>query len=385
MSETSTAAATGQQDAVKANWDALKGWDSDVIEAPPTPKEENVQNQDVVESEKVTEEKPEPTAEETTEKETETKPKWAESGENKEGSEAALDEDAPTLEFKPEDIKDVPQEFDESDWRSVGNDLGLSIKENSWEEFQAAVKEQYVPKTEYEKALKLSEKEVLAKFSPEVAAAIELANMGVPQELIFEPTKQIDGYLALEDSALVREDLKAQGYTDELADAKMEKLIEDGKVETEAKILRFELGKQKESVLQQRQQIVSQRAAEIEQVQKQTKEREITQLKETLNNTSEFMGINLTKEAKELIAKKLQSGAYEKELSTPQLKVNAILHKEFGQKFTEYAKNKFRSEGKMAEVKKLANVPPIKSPSAGVEKVNTQTNGNWDALKGIVP
>jgi hypothetical protein len=160
MSETSTAAATEQQDAVKANWDALKGaldvvYDNPITEQPPTQEKESVQNQDVVESEKVTEEKPEPATEETTEKETETKPEGAESGENKEGSEAAHDEDAPTLEFKPEDIKDVPQEFDESDWRSVGNDLGLSIKENSWEEFQAAVKEQYVPKTEYEKALKL--------------------------------------------------------------------------------------------------------------------------------------------------------------------------------------------------------------------------------------
>jgi len=385
MSETSTAAATEQQDAVKANWDALKGWDSDVIEAPPTQEKETVQNQDVVESEKVTEEKPETTTEETT-KEKEIEAEKPETGDDKKESEAApTEEDAPILEFKPEDIKDVPQEFDESDWRSVGNDLGLSIKENSWEEFQAAVKEQYVPKTEYEKALKLSEKEVLAKFSPEVAAAIELANMGVPQELIFEPTKQIDGWLALEDAALVREDLKALNYSDEDADSKIEKLIEDGKLERDARLIRIELGKQKEAVLQQRQQIVSQKAAEIEQVQRQTKEREITQLKEALNNTSEFMGVNLTKEAKETLIKKIQSGAYEKELSSAQLKVNAILHKEFGQKFTEYAKNKFRSEGKMAEVKKLANVPPVKAPSAGVEKVNTQTNGNWDALKGIVP
>ena len=209
--------------------------------------------------------------------------------------------------------------------------------------------------------------------------------MGIPKELIFEPTKQIDGWLALDNSALVREDLKYRGYDEDVIDNKMEELTAEGKIDIKAKELRFDLGKGREEILQQRQQIVSQRAAEIEQVQKQSKEREINQLKETLNNTSEFMGVNLTKEAKELIAKKLQSGAYEQELSTPQLKVNAILHKEFGQKFTEYAKNKFRSEGKMTEVKKLANVPPLKTTSAGVEKVNTQTNGNWDALKGIVP
>lgn len=383
MSETSTAAATEQQDAVKANWDALKGWDTDVIETPPAPKEENVQNQDVVESEKVTEEKPETTTEEATE--TETKPEEVKEGETKDAAQTEASEEASILEFKPEDIKDVPLEFEEGDWRGVGADLGLSITENSFEAFQSAVKDQYVPKAEYEKALKLSEKDILSQFPPEIASAIELAKMGVPKELIFEPTKQIDGYLSLEDSALVREDLKAQGYTDELADAKMEKLIEDGKVETEAKILRFELGKQKEAVLQQRQQMVSQRAAEIEQVQKQTKEREINQIKEALNNTSEFVGVPLTKELKDAVAKKIQAGAYDKELSSAQLKVNAILHKEFGQKFTEYAKNKFRSEGKMAEVKKLANVPPIKPLSGGVEKVTTQTNGNWDALKGILP
>lgn len=390
MSETSTAAVTEQQDAVKANWGVLKEamdvvYDRQPVEQTTQKTEESVQNQDVVKEQQVKDETQEAVEKtETTENQEtkeETKAEKPDSGDENKEKEAALKEDAPIFELKPEDIKDAPLEFEEGDWRGVGHDLGLSIKENSFESFQEAVKEQYVPKTEYEKALQLSEKEVLAKFKPEVAAAIELANMGVPQELIFEPTKQIDGYLSLEDSALVREDLKAQGYTEELTDAKMEEMIEAGKVETAAKILRFELGKQKEAILQQRQQIVEQRTAEIAQVQRQTKEKENTQIKEALNNMSEFIGVPLTKEAKEVIAKKLQAGAYDKELSSAQLKVAAILHKEFGQRFTEHMKNKFLNDGKMAEVKKLSNVPPVVTSSAGVEKQTTQL-GNWEALKG---
>jgi hypothetical protein len=384
MSDTSTAAVTEQQDAVKANWDALKNWEQPAAEQPaPTP--ESVQNKDVVKADQVKDEVAEPAKPETPdnqEKKEEPKSDTPEAKKDEKADEPPK-EDAPLLELKPEDIKDVPTEYEEGDWRGVGVDLSLNVKENTFEAFQEAIKEQYVPKADYEKALKLSEKEVFAKLSPEAATAMELLNLGVPQELIFEPTKQIDGYLALDDSALVREDLKAQGYAEDLVDAKMEEMVEASKVETAAKILRFELGKQKNTILQQRQQIVEQRKAEIEQVQKQSKEKEITQIKEALNNTSEFIGVSLSKEAKEAIAKKLQAGAYDKELSTAQLKVNAILHKEFGQRFTEHMKNKFLNEGKMAEVKKLANVPPVIAPAAGVEKATTQTD-NWGALKGLV-
>jgi hypothetical protein len=373
MSETTQATVTEQPSAVSANWDALK--DIDVVVETTTVKEEsNPQNTDVQPDAKVEDVKTEtePKAEE---------PKEAEKAEETKEESKEEEPKAPSFELKAEDIKDVPQTYEEGDWRAVAQDLGVSIKENSWEEFQNTFKEQFVPKSEFEKVEKLSREKILSEFSPEVAAAIELANLGVPQDLIFEPTKQIDGWLALDSSALVREDLKARGYSDDVIDAKIEKLIEDDKLERDASLIREELKIAREQTLQQRTQIVQQKTEEKQRVQQQLKEQEFTQLTKALDNKQEFMGTQLSKEVKEAILKKAQTGAYDSVLSDPSFKVEAILYKEYGQKMTEYIKTKAFSEGKLTEVKKLSNIPPVESKTAGgVEQ--PKSSDNWAALKG---
>lgn len=380
MAEQTTASETAQQDVVKANWDALKNWDVEVVETTTPTKDESEQNKDVVETEKVAEEKPAAESEKTETENTEVNKENLDTDkkitENK--SEEAENEE---LELKPEDIKEVPVEFEDGDWRAVAKDLGFDAKDNSWEDFVAAHKDNFVSKAEHEKVTQISKEAVMSQFKPEIAAAIKLYEMGVPQELIFEPTKEIDAYLKLDAPALVREDLRLKGMTEDLIDAKMESLTEEGKVESTAKLLQFELNKQREHILNTQQNIISQRAAEIERVQKHAKEQELTQLKEALNNTSEFLGAKLTKEAKEIIAKKLQSGAYEKELSSPQAKIAALLQKEFGQKYVDYAKSKARSDGKMEVVKKLANVPPKQNSGIAIEKEPIETGDNWAAAK----
>lgn len=382
MSDQKNAAATEQVDSAKANWDALRE-----PVAVQTESKTQTQNTDIQEDAKVAEEKPaEATAgenKETAAQPTETKEKTKETTA---GADKGYAAEITTLELKPEDVDNVPESFEDGDWRGVGNDLKLVVKDNSFESFLEAHKENYVPKAEYEKAAKLSREDVLSKFKPEIAAAIELVDLGVPQDLIFEPTKQIDGYLALEDSELVRADLKARDYTDEMIDTKMESMVEAGKVKAEADIIRLELGKQKQQVLNTRTQIVQQKTAERELVQKQLKDREIAQLKEVLNNKSEFMGVPLSKDVKEAIAKKLQSGGYDDDLAKAEAKVDTILYKQFGSKLAEHIKTKAFADGKLSEVKKLSNVPEVKSQTAGSVKVSQEqqeSDNAFGALKGV--
>lgn len=384
MSEQSTAVETTTQDASGPNWDVLKEAIGITVEQPKTQETpiEN-QNKDVQEEDKAqdgiateTETQPEET--------TETKPE----GETKPETETAAEttETEAVIEFKPEDIADVPESYEEGDWRGVAQDLGITIKENSWEAFQNTFKENFVPKAEVEAAKQISKEQVLAQFEPELAAAIELVDLGVPKELIFEPTKIVDGYLALDDAALLREDLKARGYTEEMIDTKMETFIEEGKVKAQADILRHELGLEKQKILNTRTQIVQERKAAREQAAIQQKEQEFIQMKEALNNTSDFMGTTLSNAVKEQLIKKIQSGAYDKEFSNPQAKIAYVLQKELGQKFTEQIKNKFLSKGKDDVMKKLSNVPPIKGQTAAVQKPdNTPTDENnpFAALKGL--
>jgi len=190
-----------------------------------------------------------------------------------------------------------------------------------------------------------------------VAAAIELAALGIDKALIFEPTKQIDGWLSLESAALVREDLKARGFSEDSIDAKIEQLIENDKLERDATLIREELKIAREQTLQQRTQLVQQKTQERERVLLQAKEQEFTQLKQVLDNKQDFMGINVSKDAKEAIVRKIQAGVYDKKFSSPEFKLNAILQEEFGAKIPEFIRTKAFNEGKMTEVKKLANLP----------------------------
>jgi len=381
MSETTQATVTEQPSAVSANWDALKELSDVVVSEPPKTEETptETQNKDVQEEAKVQEVKE---TTETTEAKTETK---EETKETTEPAKTETEEETatePVLELKSDDVKDAPQTFEEGDWRAVAQDLGVSIKENSWEEFQNTFKEQFVPKAELEQVAQLSKEKLLAEFPPEIAAAIELASLGIDKALIFEPTKQIDGWLSLESAALVREDLKARGFSEDSIDAKIEQLIENDKLERDANLIREELKIAREQTLQQRTQLVQQKTQERERVLLQAKEQEFTQLKQVLDNKQDFMGINVSKDAKEAIVRKIQAGVYDKKFSSPEFKLNAILQEEFGAKIPEFIRTKAFNEGKMTEVKKLANVPPVKSPTAPAVKQSEAQSDNWAALRG---
>lgn len=376
MSETTQATVTEQPSAVSANWDALKELSDVVVTEQPKTEETptETQNKDVQEDAKVEEVK-----ETTQATETKEEPKETTETAKTELKEETAEE--PVLELKSDDVQDVPQVFEEGDWRAVAQDLGVSIKENSWEEFQNTFKEQFVPKAELEQAAQLSREKVLSEFPPEVAAAIELAALGIDKALIFEPTKQIDGWLSLESAALVREDLKARGFSEDSIDAKIEQLIENDKLERDANLIREELKIAREQTLQQRTQLVQQKTQERERVLLQAKEQEFTQLKQVLDNKQDFMGINVSKDAKEAIVRKIQAGVYDKKFSSPEFKLNAILQEEFGAKIPDFIRTKAFNEGKMTEVKKLANIPPVKSPTAPAVKQSEAQSDNWAALR----
>ena len=342
-----------QPSVVKPIWEAMGGQEDAVTNiAAPTPT--NIQTEDVINP--PADEPLEPIKTETTEsaKETPAEPAKVEPAK----VEVAASDDV--LELSVSDIKDLPVTHDESSWKGVASDLGFDIAEDTFEALTQTFKENYVPKAEVEKLAAVNKESLFATLKPEVATALELIEMGVPQELAFNPTKIQDDYLAMDSASLVRESLAAQkGWDEDMVDAKMEELVSDqDKLEVQAKIIRANLNQVKQEILQEQTQLVQKFTEQKQQEVFRQKVEADNQFKEALTKESTFMGLKLSQEVKDAILTKYSKGAYENTLNAAQAKLRAILQLEYGDKFAKAVQSKAKEEGKAEIVRKLSDVPP---------------------------
>jgi hypothetical protein len=358
MSETITAA-----EKVQANWDALA---SDPIMGDPNfvpvQKEEKIEDKvdkDLIiplekEPEVKVEDKPEP------DKKEEVKP----------------DAD-PVDEFKVtlEDISGVPQKHPDGSYKHIAQQMGVEIEEESLDSF----KSKFIPKEEAEKSAKLSKQELYSSLPPDIATAFQLKELGIPDDLILEPTKEIDGYLKLDDAQLVRANLAAtEGWTEDMINTEMESLDED-KLSHEAKKLRLELNQQKKNIITTKENLVQQYTAEREQVALKLKEQEKTQFKEAMDKVSTFFGVTIPKEVKDALVTKYNNGLYDKDLTAAEMKANFILIKELGDKLTKHVRNKVSADVKKEATDKLLNIPPVK-PGGGGKQETKEVLDNWGPI-----
>lgn len=367
------AAETANTGGVKANWAALEDF-SDVPvkteEKTPEPEKQEVEQQEIK-----TETQPE-VKEETPEnkvEETEPKPEEVKAEEKQE-------EPSP-LEIKLEDIKDIPQEYADGTFQALAKDLyGIDLPEESVDAF----KDFFVPKSELEKVQSITIDSLLSTLKPETAAAIKLIEAGIPEDRIFAPTREIDYHLSLDDAALIRADLEAQGdLTPEIIDNEMEKVASDpAKMKIEADRLRIMLNREKNQVLQERQFYLNKYQQDKQAATLQQREQEKTQVINELNKVSTFMGVPISKEVKEAFIRKYNSGLYDNDLNNPASKAEFIYHKELNDKLTKHIQNKAFEAAKKEEREKLLNVPPKVSGGKKIDTSKQQpTNNHWGALE----
>jgi hypothetical protein len=270
------------------------------------------------------------------------------------------------LEFTLEDVKDAPETFPEDSWRKLSQDLlGTKIEKEDYAEFEKTFKDNFVPKAEAEKLRETIKNDYFSTLNPETAAALELKELGLPDHLLLDPTKEIDGFLALEDTELVRKEYESiKGMTPELVDMKIEEDIADGKIGNKAQLLRVTLNNNREQLLNTKSQLVEKYTAEKQQAIVRQKEQVTTQIKEALNTVSDFLGVNVNKEAKEAVISKLNKGLYDELLNNPANMAKLILYNEFGEKMAKLSKDKALAQGKAEATAKLSNIP-IKTGQVG--------------------
>lgn len=384
MQEEQNAGVMQQQEAVKANWAALQ-------ELTQTEETETVQqNQETAPDQTAdTVDNPDPQGLNTEKDDesqdsdkTEEEKKDVENKEDKTESdpEKKTDENQETeFQLTADDIKDVPETFEDGTFRALAHELGVDLTEESFDAF----KESFVPKTELEKVKQATIENIYAELkNPETVVALKMMEMGIPEDQAFAPTKQIDGWLSLEDSNLVRLNLEnTEGWTPELIDAKMEELAADPKkLALAAGEIRIGLNHERKNIVETRNHLLQQYESQKQQLSMQRVAEEKAQFKNALNNASQFFGHSLTKEAKDAIIAKYDKGLYDNELKKADAQVTAILYKEYGDKLRKLIQNKASEDAKVDTRKKLLNTPPVSGKAGNMVKPTNQHDNNWGAI-----
>lgn len=290
------------------------------------------------------------------------------------------------VEFTLDDVQGAEKVFEPNTAQAIAQELGISLETDSFDSLKQVVKDRFVDKEEFEAYKAKVDQEYIANtFSPEVAAAIHQVELGLPKELIFEPTKQIDEFLSLDDVELVRKKYELNpNMTPDLIDVQIEEDIATGRIDAQAKILRINLNENRENILNERTQLIEKYTQEKQLAVVRQKEQEFNQVKEALSNVSDFLGVRVNKDAINGIISKLSKGAYDGELSAPVSKAQLILYKEFGERFAKLAQDKARAQGKAEITAKLSNVP-IKTGSGSGRVIPKGDNKQDDSPFANMP
>jgi len=138
-----------------------------------------------------------------------------------------------------EDLGEAGSENDsaEATWIDMSTALELEApEEDSFDGFKSAYQKKLdAVKAEAREEGKKEYTEKIAAMSPEAKALFDfLLIEGNTVKDFMQPTRQIDEYLAMDDEALIRADLKARNYDEEMINAKLDELKLDNKTKIHA-------------------------------------------------------------------------------------------------------------------------------------------------------
>ena len=374
---------TAQPREVEVNWNAIKNISAEMegtTPPPPVEKKEEEEEKPIIEEETL---KIEPSPVEVEALKIEAKELGLEETATAEVIAAKkLETEKPVGELNLEDLEGFEKEAPEGSWLAVAQAEGLKIQNDTWDDVKAAIIAPYIKQAEEAKTMAVEN--LFQTLKPETVANLKLLEMGVPEAELFEPTKKIENYLALDNLALVRADKEAMGWNAEMIDAEMELLTSKNLVDHEANKLRLMLNETKAGIVKERQTYIEQYESKKEQAILAQQELEKNHFKEAMNTVSSFMERPLSNEIKEELIRRYNKGMYKEELSKPDAQVQYILYKEFHKKLIPILKNTAFSNGQEEQRKKLLSIPPQTNSNVGTRtEPITKSNEPFSVISNI--
>lgn len=325
-----------------------------------------VQSQPVVEEKPIVEEKKEETNPEGELKIESSEPEKKEGEENKEEVKPNLEEETVlTLENTTEAAPS------ENGFIEYAKAKGIELQEDSIEAYEKAILEPLQKQLEEIESKKLDD--LLHDIDPKIRMQIELQKAGMTLEEIEAPLKNIQKFRSLSPVELYREDLTGRieqirelTDTDKAwIDAEIEKKVESGEIEHEAKRIHLELDGYEKQIKDNQQAIIDRYKVNNAKYLDERRSKEIESVSKALNEVPSFMGAVIAPESKQAMAKKYSEGKYDSILNDPAKKAEFIMYHELGKKAYEAAIAKSEAKGKLSVTKHLSNVPPVENLGGG--------------------
>jgi len=282
---------------------------------------------------------------------------------------------------KPLELTLETTEPEEGSWIAYAKNEGLEIVEDTPEAYIEAKTKPLLEQIETIKNAK--SEEYLSDIDPKIRMEIELNKSGMSYEQIKAPLENIAKFVAMDDTALYREDLltRYDKATAEWIDAEVEKAIESGQVTHEATRIRLELNAAKEHIELQREQIVEKYKANKDSFLASQRTQEIESVTKAMNDMSSLMGKSIPEDIRKQLGVNYSKGEYDQILKDPKAIAEFIAYKKLGQQITKNIETESFNKGRLESAKKLHNTPPVDAGGAGTPlQTNKTGDKNFDNL-----
>lgn len=307
--------------------------------------------------------------------------------EPKEGEESAEDADGADDDTLPALKDDENIDEPETTWEEVGKRFELPEVDDATlqgeEKFAAQI--QKLKTAEYERGLQDKEAIDLKKYSPAEQNFIQALNAGMKLEDVVKPAHGFYSAAAGTDEEIMTLYFTTALSQDAaLAEDSVAVLEANGTLKIEAQKVRAQLLAKAEEVVNQNVKTYSEKyAQERDRIAKET-ERENSVLKAEIMSRESFMDGKLTKEAKEKIAKRWESGYYKNRMQNdPKVVAEFILFTEYGEAQYKKAKETAAKSAKKETFEKLSNTP--KTPSGSQNSGQPVKDGDFSSWGTVKP
>ena len=287
-------------------------------------------------------------------------------------------------EIKPDDVFKAQQQEvvdlgKEIDYVKLGKFHGFEVKENSEKSY----------KESYDKYFLESKQQIdFSKFDGPAKEVVEFLSKGGHVADFIDPLKNINTYLVMNDEDLIRSEFKAEKIDDDEIETKIDKLIEDGTLETKAEEIRTDLKKVRNDTIQKTIKARTEQLSKLKENEKSITVAENEQLKQAVDKIENFIGIPVSKEIRESIKKEVETEDFHKKLNSAEAQTDAYFFMKYKNNIISYYENQIKIERragyndgiKRAQSGLFNNIPDL-SQSPGHNK---QQPGGFKDLKNEV-
>lgn len=305
--------------------------------------------------------------------------------------EQKADFEAGKIDIKGEPVEEgfkgegaTPAGDEESTWIDVAKELGYpELKDNSFDAFKEA------QKLHLEQVKKEIDNKDFEKHIADLPAKEQLIVRGIKSGLTIEqiekPIKTLDGLIALTNTDLVAADLKARGLDEDVVQFKIDKLVEEEKLDIAAKAIRDELVTKKSTIETDLLEQVKNIELKLQEDKNNALKEDFKSFRTALDTIPELMGTKLSSKNKDEVAAAYEKGEYHDLFKDPKKVAEFIIWDKYKKEAQANLVNKALEDKRRAQQNSVHNIPPIK-PGAGssVSKMQKSSNGKKTELEEVM-